>query len=258
MPQIKLPDGYDGTVLSYVISFSNTFTSHQQLKGCLDSTAENIDQARDLIGKPLGLFACITAEEEAARFFYLCLKKRGYELPRYDKLTSHQNKARIVIWATVFERYYFDVFDSVFSGNYVKLRLEGRRVRLSFHGIMFKRYAVEIPNVLQTTHADGRPKEQTDVDVERPVIAKMLEAVLKDNFEHTKNVPAIIESLANRRNKSLYGDPRKKPVLSNVEMVSHFESNCAAIIMMGYLIFQDDNIWPSVQVVCEELGKLLE
>ncbi len=257
MPKISLPDDYEGTILSHVLSFSNTFTSHQQLKGCLDSVAENIDQSRDLIGKPLGLFACITAEEEAARFFYLCLKERGYDLPRYDKLTSHQDKVRMVIWAIVFEKYYFNVFDSMLSDNYVMLRLKDRRVRLSLHGSVFKEYSLEIPNVLQSMHADGRSKDKVDVDVERPVIARMLEAVLKDNFGQTSDVVKIIDHLARRRNNCLYGEPRKKLTLKSGDLIFHFENNCAALIMTGYLVFQDDEKWPSVQIICEELGKLL-
>ena len=258
MPQIQMPKGYEGTILSYVLSFSNTFTSYQQLKGCLDSVAENIDQSKSLLEKPLGLFACITAEEEAATFFFLCLKKRGYALPRYDKLTSHQDKVRMVIWGIVFEKYYLNVFDSFIQDNYVRLSLKDRRVRLSLHGNLHKKYSIEIPNVLQSIHADGKSKDKGDIDVERPIVARMLNEALKDNFNEINGISKIIDNLARRRNKCLYGDPRKKMVLKNEELISHYETNCAALIIMGYLVFQDDEMWPSVQVICEELGKLLE
>lgn len=257
MPNIQMPKGHEGNILSYVLSFSNTFTSYQQLKGCLDSVAENIDQSKCLMERPLGLFACITAEEEAATFFFLCLKKRGYALPRYDKLTSHQDKVRMVIWGIVFEKYYFNIFESFLQDSCIRLSLKGRRVRITLHGNLHERYSVEIPNVLQSVHADGKSKDKGDIDVERPVIARMLAAALQENFGEENETIRIINQLARRRNKCLYGDPRKKMLLKNEDLLIHYENNCAALIIMGYLVFQDDEKWPSVQVICEELGKLL-
>jgi hypothetical protein len=107
MPNIQIPSNFEGGLLPFLLSFSKVFTKQQEVKYCLDSVEDNIRQAHLLIGEPIGLFACLTAEEEAARFFYLCLQERAYELPRYDSLRAHQDKARILIWATVIEEYYF-------------------------------------------------------------------------------------------------------------------------------------------------------
>ena len=112
MPNIQVPSSFEGGLLTYLLSFSKIFKKQQEVKYCLDSVEDNIRQARILLGEPIGLFACLTAEEEAARFFYLCLKKRAYNLPRYDNLTAHQDKARILILATVIEEYFFNFFNS--------------------------------------------------------------------------------------------------------------------------------------------------
>jgi len=257
MVAIKIPVNFIGGLLDYVLSFSQAFIKHQQLKGCLDSVEQNIKQAKLLGNEPLALFACLTAEEEAARYLYLCLKKKGYDLPRYDRLTSHHDKARIILWALVFEEYYFNFFSQVLIEYFMMIKEEGKGVRVSVHGRFDEKYWLELPNVLQTTATAGSKENEEIDDLEAEVVRKSLRSSLSRNFGSDHSISTIVNHIANRRNKCLYGPPSKKLTLSNDDELTQFENNCSAMIILGYLVFQDNEKWPSVQLICRELGNLL-
>lgn len=257
MPNIQIPSNFEGGLLGYLLSFSKVFTRQQEVKYCLDSVEDNIRQARLLMGEPIGLFACFTAEEEAARFFYLCLQKRAYELPRYDSLTTHQDKARILIWATVIEEYFFNFFTSVGSELHLRVQPEGRGVRVSGHTKLKENYWIELPNLLQMIATSGKRDGLEDDNTEAAMVRACFDRTMSSNFGANSQPEKVVEYIAKRRNRCLYGDPRKKQRLNNKEELDLFEKNCAALIVMGFLVMQDNERWPSMQLICTELGRIL-
>lgn len=257
MPNIQIPSNFEGGLLEYLLSFSKIFTKQQEIKHCLDSVEDNIRQAHLLIGEPIGLFACLTAEEEAARFFYLCLKKQGYELPRYDSLTAHQDKARILVWATVIEEYYFNFFDNIGSYFFLRVQPERRNIRISGHTKLEEQYCIELPNILQLIAKRGMGDGVEEDNAEAAMVRACFDRTMSFNFGANNHPRRVVEYIAKRRNRCLYGDPRKKLRLKNRAELEQFEKNCAALIVMGFLVMQDNERWPSMQLMCTELGSIL-
>lgn len=257
MVKIQIPSNFEGGLLGYLLSFSRVFTRQQEVKYCLDSVEDNIRQARLLIGEPIGLFACLTAEEEAARFFYLCLKKRAYDLPRYNSLTAHQDKARILIWATVIEEYFFNFFNSIGSEFQLSVQSVERGVRISGHTKVNENYWIELPNVLQMIATSGKGDGLEKQNAEAAMVRACFDRTMSSNFGANIRPEKVVEYIARRRNRCLYGDPKKKQRLKNMDELDQFEKNCAALMVMGFLVMQDNKRWPSMQIICTELGRVL-
>lgn len=257
MARVQIPAEHDGSLLSYLLTFSSSFTKMQEIKGCLDSVGQNIAQARVLIGQPLGLFACLTAEEEAARFLYLCLRKMKYNLPRYDRLTTHQDKARILLWAMVFEEYFFNFFESISDSYFLSIQKKGRDYSVEMHGRITKEHWVTIPNVLSIVATSGRSENEPAEELSVRRVRETYADVMKKSFGPNHNVAKVIEHIARRRNKCLYGKPKEKLYLADAAELETFETNCSLMVLLGFLIVQDNEKWPSVQLICDELGRLL-
>lgn len=259
MPTLEIPKGYAGTITEYLASFSASFMKYQKAKAPLESAAQNIRQAKLLIKEPLGHFACITAEEEASMFFYQCLKYSGYKMPAFEP-TNHSDKATMMLWALVIQEHFFSAQAHMFGQLTTKVRWEGSTVAVSTHGSFqifndagSEVYGVEIPNIFSMVATkDGLPEGPTIVANESVDLA--LDAALHgyDSIEDA------IAELANRRNLCLYGRPDAKPVLDSLEALHQFDRNCCSIILLGFLVMQDDTKYPSLQLICDVAGEKLK
>ena len=95
-----------------------------------------------------------------------------------------------------------------------------------------------------------------DDNAEAKMVRVCFDRTMSSNFG-ANHPDKVLEYIAQRRNRCLYGDPRKKQRLKNNEELDQFEKNCAALIVMGFLVMQDTEKWPSMQLICTELERIL-
>jgi len=94
-------------------------------------------------------------------------------------------------------------------------------------------------------------------NAEAAMVRACFDRTMSMNFGANNQPEKVIEYIAKRRNKCLYGDPKKKKRLMNIDELDQFEKNCAALMVMGFLVMQDNERWPSMQLICTELGRVL-
>lgn len=259
MPILEIPEGYPGTMTEYLASYSASFMKHQKAKAPLESAAQNIRQAKGLLEEPLGYFACITAEEEAAMFLYQCLKYRGYEMPAFEP-TNHSDKVTMMLWALAIQEHFFAAQASMFGELTMKLRWEGATAAVSTHGNLqisnaagTMVYGLEIPNIFSMVATkDGVP------DGPAIVANESVNRALDTASQGWDSVENAISELANRRNLCLYGRPDAKPVLGSFENLKIFDRSCCSIIAFGFLVMQDAIKYPSLQLICDVAGERLK
>lgn len=248
--QVQMPQG---DAIEYLCSFASAFEKSPLMAGTLLGMGDSIRQAKLFICEPLGMFALLTAEEEAASFLYYALKSKGYSVPDYGKLHRHNEKFKLVIFAEAIHAYFFDKFPISASAVVRIENDEGRpKTTFRFPAPTGHEIVVEDPltMIVTTAVADGNSGHNKAVQLS---VDEVLEKVTPKGF----TLNSHIKKTANRRNLCLYGDPKLKSRVKNESEVHHFTSNCVAMITFGFLIYNSEKPTTSMSQLVNYIFKKL-
>ncbi len=229
---IQIPKGADA--VEYLASFATSFTDHPEMRSSLLGAQDSLRQASQLIGEPLGMLACLTAEEEAAAFLYYGLKTKGYSVPQYGKIHRHGDKLKLVVFAQTMHQYFFSKLASDL-GSAIRIERDGQKPKTS-HVFNYNGFSISQDDILETIVTSGKGDGGHDVAVNAAV-----DEILSDITPSGFTTASHIKKVANRRNLCLYGDPDKKLRLRHAEELNHFKSNCVSMITLGFLVFNGHN-----------------
>lgn len=224
---IQIPKGVDA--VEYLASFSNFFCDHPEMRSALLGAEDSLRQASQLIGEPLGMLACLTAEEEAAAFLYYGLKAKGYPVPDYGKLHRHGDKLKLVVFARAMQQYFFSTMPKDF-GSVIRIERDGQKPKTT-HVFSYNGYSIIQDDILETIVTSGEREGSHDIAIKNAV-----DKVLADTTPIGFTPASYIKTAANRRNLCLYGDPENKLRLRYPEEIAHFRANCVSMIVLGFLV----------------------
>ncbi|NVK20524.1 MAG: hypothetical protein HWE30_17655 [Methylocystaceae bacterium] len=229
---IQIPKDVDA--VEYLTSFSTFFTDHPEMRSALLGTQDSLRQASQLIEEPLGMLACLTAEEEAAAFLYYGLKARDYSVPQYGKLHRHGDKLKLVVFAQAMHQYFFGKMPTGLRSA-IRIERDGHKPKTS-HVFNFNGYSVVQDDILETIVISGKGEGSHDVAINAAV-----DDILSDITPSGFTPGSHIKKVANRRNLCLYGDPERKLRLRHSEEINHFKTNCVSMVTLGFLVFNSPN-----------------
>lgn len=239
---IQIPKSVDA--VEYLASFSAAFSDHPEMRSALLGVEDSLRQASKLIGEPLGMLACLTAEEEAAAFLYYGLKAKGYPVPQYGKIHRHVDKLKLVVFAQAMHQYFFSKMPTDL-GSAIRIERDGQKPKTS-HVFNYNGYSITQDDVLETVVTSGEGEGSHDV-----AIIAAVDQVLTDITPSGFTPASHIKKVANRRNLCLYGDPEEKLRLRHADEIIHFRANCVAMITLGLLVFNGQNPTPSMVKLVE-------
>ncbi|PRY79595.1 hypothetical protein CLV80_102240 [Yoonia maritima] len=242
--QTQFPKGCDP--VDYLSSFAPALIENGGMYESLLGMQDSLRQAKLIPLEPLGMLACLTAEEEAATFLYYALRHKGYEVSCFGKLRQHPDKIKFVVLADVISKYFFDPLEQM-SG-LIRVERSGENPQITVR-IPHNNFEIVQDDPLETIVTFGNGEKGHDVAVER-AIDMILDKVTPKGFtikSHIKN------NVANRRNFCLYGSPPKKFRLSSEEEVEHFIGNCVVMILFGFLVHTGRRTAPSLQKIIDTL-----
>lgn len=245
---IEIPSGVD--LIEYLSSFAPAFAEKQGMRAALLGMKDSLRQASLFPLEPLALFACLTAEEEAATFLYFALREKGYRVPDFGRLHRHPDKVRVLVFAQAIFMYYFkhtpDGVSSVVrvdrDGAYPKV---SRHVRVDAHELHMVQ---DDPLTTVITLGEGEAAHEKAI---LGAVDKTMDEITPKGF----TIESHIKNLANRRNLSIYGDPAGKPRLKPIDGIAHFKSNCTGIVVLGFMVFNGSSRTPSMEKLVEQASK---
>jgi len=243
----EFPTGSDP--LDYVTSFAPAFAENENMRSALLGMRDSLRQAELLPAEPLGMLACLTAEEEAASFLYYALRHKGYAVTNYGKLHRHGDKIKVLIVALLLHKYFFNRLSLEFNPR-VRLERAGDLPMLSLR-MDVGDFEIIIDDPLDTITVIGKGDAGHNAAVERTA-----QEVLEDVVPKGMTLGSQIKYLSNRRNLCLYGDPGKKIRLEDGAL-EHFISNSISITIIGFLIFNAKGRTPSMHKLIENISQKL-
>lgn len=216
--------------MEYLTSFAPAFVENMEMRAALLGVQDSLRQAALLPLEPLGMLACLTAEEEAATFLYYALHNKGYSIPNYGKLRSHPKKVEFVVFAQALNAYFFENAPAELP-HVLWVEREGVRPKTTLR-IRIGEYEIIQEDPLETIIVNGDGDQGHNTAVESAVDA-VLSKITPSGF----TIKSHIKNIANRRNFCMYGDPEKKLRLQSESEMDHFKSNCVAMVVLGFLVF---------------------
>lgn len=239
---LEIPKNVDP--LDYLASFAPAFSRHQEMQKALGGVQDSIRQAKLMREEPLGLFACLTAEEEASSFLYGALSSKKYNLPSYGKLTDHGNKVKIFLLCQTIIHYYFRE-DLVRDGLRVRFAQKGiNPVITCYFPIADNTAFIDDPFEMVVAMGDG--PEGFD-----HAIRDAVDTVVKQASDGHKDLASAVEYLKNRRNRCIYGPLRLKYALKDEAELRQYISNAVSVLACGFILhFKHQKT--------ESMGKILE
>lgn len=241
---IEIPKDEDW--LDYICSFAPAFARNPRMSAALSGMNDSLRQAALIPTEPLGMFACLTAEEEAAAFLYYVLCDKGYCVPKYGALQRHGDKARVLVLAQSLYQYFFTGWISALSG---RLRIERDGVNPSTKLYLdFGEFVLmpQDPLEMIVTHGEGESGHDAAVE-------ESIETVISSLIPRGGSLKSVIHGIANRRSLCLYGAPEKKVRFSSGEELSRYKFNCISIATMGFLVFNGERRTSSMEKLVEGL-----
>lgn len=246
---ISIPPNVDA--LEYFVSFSTILNEDPDMNSSLLGVADSLRQAEFLVGEPLGMLACLTAEEEAAAFLYYSLKSKGYPVPQYGKIQRHADKVKLLVFAQVVQKYFFsrmpDGLESVIE---VARDGEGPKISRKFK---FGEYIITQEDCLETIVALGEGEDGHDNAINNAV-----DEVLAEITPKGFTIVSHIRNLANRRNFCLYGNPEEKFRLISAESINHYKHNCISMILLGFLVYKGESTTVSMVKLVNNIFRKLK
>lgn len=234
--------------ISYLASFAPYFRENERMYASLLGVADSLRQADLIPLEPLGMLACLTAEEEAASFLYYSLLSKEYPVPDYGKIHRHPDKARVLLLADALNRYYFENFPSELRGA-IRVERDGSRPKTAFR-MPLGDYEIKQDNPLEMIISMGEGE-----DGQRSALEHAADRVLSDVVPQGSSIKKVIDDISKRRNLCLYGDPDSKFKLRSTADLAHFTSNCVAMVTLGFLVFNLNRPSPSLKGLVESFYK---
>ncbi|MDP2079514.1 hypothetical protein [Pseudotabrizicola sp.] len=237
--------------IDFFVSSADEVSACEKTCGALLGVGDSLRQARFLMGEPLGLFALLTAEEEAASFLYYCLLDKGYEIPNYGKIQNHLDKAKILILAETLVSYFFSR-EMAGIKRFVRFeKIEG--LVSAYQHFRLGDFHIRQDDPLETIKTHGNSPDKHDAAVEGAI-----ELTLKKISPPGQSLKSQIKSIANRRNLCLYGDPSRKPRLGSQEEIDHFHNQCTAILALGFLVRNGAGRTSSMQKLTKKFFEMVK
>jgi hypothetical protein len=244
---VEFPKGSEP--LDYIASFAPAFAENENMRSALLGMRDSLRQAELLPYQPLGMLACLTAEEEAASFLYYALLQKGYAVTDHGKLQRHPDKIKVLIIAQILYEYFFKMWSLDCNR---RLRLE-RDIDYPVTSLWMTVNGLEIvvkdPLEIISIVGDGDAGHNAAVD-------RAIQVVLGNVVPKGMSLASQIKALSNRRNLCLYGDPEKKPKFDASDL-AHFTSNSIAITMIGFLVFNGKSQTLSMNKLVENISQKL-
>lgn len=229
--RIEFPKGVN--VIEYLSSFATAFIEKKEMHAALLGMQDNLRQAKLISLEPLGTFACLTAEEEAATFLYYALLDKGYSLPDFHKLRGHSDKVKFAVLASVLQEYFFNRPED-FSGTIrVERGDEGPQTTLR---IMLQDFDIIQDDPFETIATIGNGE-----DGHNAAVKMAIDKVIKDGTPKGFTIKSHIKNVANRRNLCLYGSPSEKLRFTSEDEMKHFRDNCVVLVFFGFLIINGES-----------------
>lgn len=244
---LEFPKGVEP--LDYITSFAPAFAQNENMRSSLLGMRDSLRQAELLPSEPLGMLACLTAEEEAASFLYYALLHKDYAVKNYGKLQRHGDKIKVLIIAQVLYEYFFKQSVNALNQR-VRLERDGDRP-LTSRWMTVNEFEIMQEDPLETIIVVGEGDAGHNTAVDRAV-QEVLQSVVPKGIA----LVTQIKALANRRNLCLYGDPEKKTKL-DASNLKHFTSNSIAITVLGFLVFNGQNKTLSMNKLVETISQKL-
>lgn len=227
---IKIEIPRDAEPLDFLASFAPAFSEREGMRAALLGVKDSFRQATPIPLDPLGMLACLTAEEEAAAFLYYALLDKGYPVPDYGKLHRHADKVKLLVLAEAMVHYFFGGRPAGLSP-VVRIETDGLKPKTSGR-LYLSEYVIIQDDPLETVTVFGEEQGGHDKAVGASV-DKVLAAIIPNGFSAASHLKVI----ANRRNLCLYGDPAKKTRFQSIDDFVHFKSNSISMIVLGILVF---------------------
>lgn len=224
---IEMPRGVDP--IQYLTSFAPAFSENVEMQSALLGVQDSLRQADKIPHEPLGMMAYLTAEEEAATFFFHALRAKGYSVSNSNKLRDHKEKVKFFVLAMALQEYFF-------GRRFGSVRVEriGDRPATSLqYSVSGYDFVEDDPLGAIVTKGEG--EEGRDASVEE-AIDDVLRKITPKGFTAKSHV----DKLANRRNLCLYGAPEKKPKLQTPKEIEPIRFNCIGIIVLGFLVLNGE------------------
>lgn len=251
-PGIPLEIPKDSDVIEYLASFSPAFSKNQNMQKALGGVQDSFRQAKMMKSEPLGLFACLTAEEEAASFLYRALIAKEYDLPPYKELKDHGNKVKIFLLCKAIIHYYFRE-EIVASG--LRIRIEGEKKRPLIN--CFFPISAEYKAVISDPFAMVVTRGKGDEGYNR-AIHEAVDQVVQEASEGHRSLSSAIEFLKNRRNMCIYGPLKQKYALRDEDELTQYISNATSILACGFIIYFKSEKTDSMGRIIDKMFKRLE
>lgn len=246
--RIAFPPGVEP--LEYITTFALAFDLDAKSRGALLGTADSIRQARLIPREPLGLFACMTAQEEAASFLYYALSARGHKVPHYGRLHRHPDKVKVLVAAIVLQNYFFTVLAADFPTT-IRLASEAglRNVTVEME---MAGYIVSRDDPFEMIAVVG-----TGLDGQQAAVDQVIQTVLSSMVSKGSSVRSAIGELANQRNLAIYGASDTKPRLSGERDIDRYIQTCVSLIAMAILVLNGSGPTESMDTLLSRLFEKL-
>lgn len=207
---------------------------------------DSLRQASLIPNEPLGLFALLTAEEEAAAFLYYALREKGYAVKDHGKLQRHPEKVKLVVFAEALHRYFFVDFP-ISSEPVITIESDNGLPKTTF-SFPLNGYQIiqEDPLAMIVTAGDGDAGHTKAVE-------GTVETLLRNLTPKGGSLRSHIAEIANRRNLCIYGDPIKKTRINSERERLHYITNSLSMIILGILVFNGKSRTPSMEKLVESL-----
>lgn len=229
-PRIPLEIPKGEVALDYLASFAPGFSKNQTMQKALGGVHDSFRQARLIPKEPLALFACLTAEEEAASFLYHALVAKGYDFPSYKKLQDHGDKVKVFLLGQAIVTYFFQ--EGLLEDG-LRVRISGTSKKPDVECYMpIGEFKATFMDPFATIIQYGNGPEGFD-----NAIAAAVDNVVGGAAKGHKGITSAIESLKNRRNLSIYGPLKLKRALKSDSEISHHVSNAVTLLICGFIIY---------------------
>lgn len=234
----------DVNAIDYFASFAGAFSDAPHMAASLLGVQDSLRQAALIPREPLGLLACLTAEEEAAAFLYYSLRSKGYPLPEYGKIQRHGDKAKVLIFAAAMEAYFFSSF---FRKAVLRISDDDGRPTVTLRFGLGK-YEVVVEDALSIISTKG-----DDANSHETAVSEAVDRILSEIVPTGASLKSQIQSIQNRRNRCIYGSPADKDRMVDDSDMDHFVSNCAVMIVLGFLVMQGEGRTESMNKLVDRM-----
>lgn len=233
--ELNIPGNQDP--LEYLVTFAQAFDLNEELLDTLLGTTDSLRQAKLIPGEPLGLFACQTAQEEAASFLYYALLSKGHNVPDYGRIQRHQDKVKVLLAAKTVHSHFFELPAEQFP---TSIRLSMREEKPEIEIVMEMQGLTALrqdPFKMVVAFGDGEDREGAAIDRS---VKKMLSLVVAKG----DSISNVVDKLAKERNHALYGNPKKKPRMADGAVINQVAKTCQSLIVLGLIVLQGSGAQP--------------